>query len=203
VDRGEILEEKASEVEQALNKVNATFEEFSAFYGQLIEKGIDETGYGKTFEKLIEEFKDSYVKAKSHYETIMLNKKQFNEGRLERDAYERSLLRISQYLIESEFEIGTKILPRLKKVEKQLLQEEIIQKAEVIDLPKDMKEEVKQDATEITTLMENAQKKGNIDQIKEYVDIGSKIIKLGEKLWAFAKKVAPVAIPLITLFKPL
>lgn len=195
------METKSSEAQLALEKINTTFEEFTSFYGQLVEKGIMETEYGKVFSDMAQTFRGLYSTAKSNYDALLVNRHQFEEGRLERDAYERSLTRIEQYIIEAEFDIGVKILPYLKKVEKELLQDQIVKTAKAIDIPEEEKKEVIQDAENIKTSMTNAEKKGTVDQVKEYVGIGSKIVELGQKIWKFANeqatKAAPIVLPLI------
>jgi len=195
------LETRSSEVELALEKVNTTFGEFTSFYAKLVEKGIGETEYGKVFDEMAQSFRGLYSTAKSYYDALLVNRRQFEEGRLERDAFERSLIRIERYIIEAEFDIGVKILPHLKKVEKELLQEQIIKTVEAIDVPEEVKKEVRRDAEKIQTSMTNAEKKGPVDQLKEYVGIGGRIVELGQKIWKFASaqatKAAPVALPLI------
>ena len=132
-----------------------------------------------------------------------MNKRQFEEGRLERDGYERSLTRIEQYIIGAEFEIRLKILPQLKKTEKELLQKHIVAKVEEISLPPKTKEETRKNAEKINELIAATEKEDPIDQIKEYVKIGNKIVELGQKIWAATKKVTPVALPLILrIFAP-
>jgi hypothetical protein len=191
------LEARSSEVEKALDKVNIAFREFTSLYGILVERGIEEIEYGKIFDDMAQDFRRLYATAKSHYDALLLNRQQFDEGRLERDAFERSLIRIERYIIDAEFEIGTKILPHLKKVEKELLQKHIIKKIEDIDMPEEMKREVRQDAEKIQAWMTDTEKKDTIDQVKEYASIGGRIIELGEKVWKFAKMAAPVALPFI------
>ena len=191
------METKCSEAEQTLANVNLAFGEFTSFYGSLLEKGIDETEYGKTFGDLSQAFKEVYTTSKSNYDALVLNRSQFEAGRLERDAFERALIRIEQYIIGADFDIGLKILPRLKRVEKELLQKHIIEKVEDINMPSEMKVEIKQDAQSILTSMTSTEKKANIEQVKEYVVNGEKILTLGQKVWNFAHKASPAAIPLI------
>ena len=191
------MEARSSELVNTLDKVNTAFREFTSLYSILVERGIEETEYGKIFGDMAREFRELYATAKSHYDALLLNRRQFEEGRLERDAFERRLTRIEEYIHKAEFDIGIKILPHLKKVEKELLQKHIIEKVEEIDMPEEMKREVRRDAEEIQALMKETENKGTIDQFKEHVGIGERIVKLGEKVWRFAKKAAPVALPLI------
>jgi hypothetical protein len=191
------LEGKRSEAELALAKVNAVFSEFTSLYSSLLEKGVDETEYGKVFSDMSQVFRDVFTTSKKNYDALMFNRSQFDEGRLERDAFERSLTRIEQFIIGAEFDIGLKILPQLKRVEKELLQKHIINKVAEVEMPAQMKAEIKQDTEGILESMANTEKMGNIDQVEGYVGIGKRIMDLGQKVWRFAEKAAPVALPLI------
>lgn len=188
---------RSSELMKALDRIKTAFTEFTSLYGMLVDRGIEETKYGKIFDDMAQDFKKLYATTQSHYDALQLNRDQFNEGRLEKDAFERRLILLGQYIHEAEFEIGMKILPHLKKVEKELLQEHILRKVETIDIPEEMKREIRQGAEKINVLMTDTEKMDTIDQVKEYVGIGGKIIELGEKIWKFAKISAPVAVPFI------
>jgi len=191
------LEIKRSEAEQALAKVNVTFDEFTSFYSSLLEKGIDETEYGKVFSDMSQVFREIYTTSKKNYDALMFNRSQFDEGRLERDAFERSLTRIEQFIIGAEFDISLKILPQLKRVEKELLQKHILNKVAEVEMTTQMKTEVKQDAEGILKSMANTEKNENINQVEEYIGIGKRIMELGQKVWKFVEKAAPAALPLI------
>lgn len=191
------LEARGSQVEMALKKVDQVFEDFSSFYATLIEKGIEETEYSKLFADMILAFKELYSTSKSNFDALVLNNSQFTEGRLERDAYERSLIRIEQHIIGAEFEIRLKILPFLKKVEKEILQKHIADKIQEIDLPENVKGEVKQEISELESDMSKAEKADVISQVEEYVGIGRRILDLGNKIWKFTNRWAPAALPLI------
>jgi hypothetical protein len=196
-ERQRILEMKGSEAEQALAKVNTVFDEFTSFYASLLEKGIDETEYGKVFSEMSQVFREVYIASKKNYDALMFNRSQFDEGRLERDAFERSLIRIEQFIIGAEFDVGLKILPQLKRVEKELLQKHIVDKVAEVEMPTQMKAEVKRDAERIITSMTSIEKMGNINQVEKYIGIGKRIMDLGQKLWKFAENTAPVALPFI------
>ncbi len=191
------MEIKRSEAEQALAKVNVTFDEFTSFYSSLLEKGIDETEYGKVFSDMSQVFREIYTTSKKNYDALMFNRSQFDEGRLERDAFERSLTRIEQFIIGAEFDISLKILPQLKRVEKELLQKHILNKVAEVEMTTQMKTEVKQDAEGILKSMANTEKNENINQVEEYIGIGKRIMELGQKVWKFVEKAAPAALPLI------
>jgi hypothetical protein len=191
------LEAKSSGAEQALARVNLAYSEFTSFYGSLLERGIDETEYGKTFSELSETLKEVYTNSKSNYDALSLNKSQFEAGRLERDAYERSIIRIEQFIIGAEFDIGLKVLPRLRRAEKELLQKDIVQKVETIDISAETKKEVKEEAAGILTSMAKIEKQANIDQVRECVGNGKKIMSLGQKVWKVVEKAAPAALPFI------
>jgi hypothetical protein len=192
-----IIEIKESQVEKALNKVEKVFEDFSSFYASLLEKGIEETEYAKVFADLTLTFKELYTTSKTNFDAFMLNKSQFKEGRLERDAYERSLIRIEQHIIGAEFDIRLKILPILKKVEKEILQKHLENKLQEIALPEKMKVEVKQEISTLQSDMKTADEVNTIDQVDEYVGIGKRILELGNKVWKFAERSAPAALPFI------
>jgi hypothetical protein len=201
---GNRLEIKSSEAENALSKINQAYTEFTTFYGSLLEKGVDETEYGKVFSSLSQTLRDIYTTSKSNYDALTLNKSQFEAGRLERDAYERSIMRIDEFLIGADFDIGLKVLPLLRKTEKEMLQKHIIEKVESSSLPPETKAEIKQEGTGILTAMSSIEKKPNADQVKETVANGEKIITLGQKVWQIAKQVAPAAAPFILkLFSPI
>jgi translation elongation factor EF-1beta len=191
------LEARGSQVEVALKKIDKAFGDFSSFYATLIEKGIEETEYDKVFADLTFAFKELYTTSKSNFDALRLNTSQFIDGRLERDAYERSLIRIEQYIIGAEFEIRLKILPHLKRVEKELLKTHIAEKLQEIGLPEKMKEEVKQEISTLQTDIANAEEAAAIDQVEEYVGIGKRILNLGNKVWKFAERAAPAALPFI------
>jgi len=191
------LEMKGSEAEQALAKVKAVFDEFTSFYASLLEKGIDETEYGKVFGEMSQVFREVYITSKKNYDALMFNRSQFDEGRLERDAFERSLIRIEQFIIGAEFDVGLKILPQLKRVEKELLQKHIVNKVAELEMPTQIKAEVKRDAEGIHASMTSIEKMGNINQVEKYIGIGKRIMNLGQKVWKFAEKTAPVALPFI------
>ncbi len=190
------METQSCEAEQALANVNAAFGEFASFYSSLLEKGIDETEYGKVFNDLSQAFKEVYITSKSNYDALALNRVQFEAGRLERDAFERSLIRVEKFIIGADFDIGLKILPQLKRVEKEILQKHIIEKIETLNMPSELKVEIKQDSQSIIDSMNNAENKTNLDQIKEYIGTGNKILELGQKIWKFAQQASPTAIPL-------
>lgn len=197
------MEAKNSEAKLALEKVNAAFGEFTSFYSSLLEKGIDETEYGKAFSDMSQLFREIYTTSKKNYDALMFNRSQFDEGRLERDAFERSLTRIEQFIIGAEFDIGLKILPQLKRVEKELLRKHIVNKVEEIEMPPQIKAEVKQEAEGILESMANTEKMGNINQVEQCIGIGKRIVDLGQKVWRFAEKAAPVALPFILrIFSP-
>lgn len=179
------------EVELALEKVTSAYNDFTLFYGKLVERGIEETAYGKVFEKMAKEFRELYAGAKSHHDALLLNKTEFDEGRLERSAFERRLQRIVEYIIGVEFDINIKILPHLRKVENEILNDDILKTVEKLDVSEAVKKEVKQDAEEIKVSMFNAEQKKPIDQVNDYVGIGGKIADLGKKVWKYAGKVAP------------
>jgi hypothetical protein len=198
-----ILEDKRSEAEQALAKLNAVFGEFTSFYSLLLEKGIDETEYGKVFSDMSQVFREVYTTSKKNYDALMFSRSQFEDGRLERDAFERSLTRIEQFIIGADFDIGLKILPQLKRVEKEILQKQIVNKVAEVEMPDQMKTEVKQEAEKLLESMATTEKTGNINQVEEFIGIGKKIIDLGKKIWRFAEKSAPGALPLILrIFNP-
>jgi hypothetical protein len=152
----------------------------------------------EVFNEIAQNFREFYVTAKSEYDGYLLNREQFSEGRLERDAFERSMTRINRYIIDAEFEIGWKILPQLRRVEKEILQEQIIEKVEEINVPEEIKKEVRKDAEKIQSSMKDTENKDSIDQVEEYIGIGRRILELGEKVWKFVKETAPVALPLIS-----
>ena len=191
------MEAKGSQVEVALKRVDQVFGDFSSFYATLIEKGIEETEYNKVFADLISAFKELYTTSKSNFDALTLNNSQFTEGRLERDAYERALIRIEQNIIGAEFEIRLKILPFLKRVEKEMLQKHIADKIQEIDLPENVKGEVKQDISKLENDMAKAEEADTISQVEKYVGIGRKILDLGNKIWKFANRWAPTALPLL------
>jgi hypothetical protein len=197
VFEGVRLEEKGFQVEVALKKVDRAFEDYSSFYATLIERGIEETEYGSVFADLASTFKELYIASKTNFDALMLSKSQFEEGRLERDAYERSLIRLEQYVIGAEFEIRLKILPRLKRVEKEILQQQLENKLESIALPEKIEADVKQEISTLQIEIAKAEKVNTIDQVGEYIGIGKKIMQLGNKVWNFAKQSAPAALPLI------
>lgn len=197
------LETKSFEFERVLKKVNTTYDELISLYTMLVERGINETEYKEIFENLIKDFKDVYKKSKSYYDELVLHSRQFEEGRRELDAFGRRLRFISEEIHDMEFQIAIKILPNLKKVEKELLNEQVIKRVEEFKLPKEVKKEVRQEAENIQKLMKKAEEKDKVDQVSEYVSIGDKIVKLGEKVWKFAKTVSPVALPIIQrIFTP-
>lgn len=191
------LEEKESQAEVALKKIDKAFDDFNSFYATLLEKGIEETEYGKVFADLTSAFKEVYITSKTNFDALMLNTSQFKEGRLERDAYERSLIRIEQYIIGAEFEIRLKILPFLKRVEKEILQKHIANKLQDIVLPEKIKGEVKQEISTLQIDIANAEKVDTIDQVEKYVGIGKRILELGNKVWKFAERTAPAVLPFI------
>ena len=188
----DILERPGSEIELALEKINSAFNAFISFYGKLVEKGINETKYGKVFSDITANFQELYATAKSNYEALRLNSRQFEEGRLERDTFERSLTRIKSYIIKAEFDIGVKILPHLKKAEKEILQTNIVKPIETGELTKEDKQEVIEEVKKIETSMKLAEKKGSFDQIIECVNAGERIIELGERVENYAQKTAPI-----------
>ena len=191
------MDSKKSEAEQALAKVNEVYTEFTSFYSLLLEKGIDETEYGKVFSEISHVFREIYITSKKNYDALLLNKGQFEEGRLERDAFERSLARTEQFIIGADFDIGLKVLPQLKRVEKELLQKQIIDKVVEIEMPNQAKIEVKQEAKEILDLMANSEKMGSINQTKEYIGFGKRIVNLGQKVWKLTETAMPTALPLL------
>lgn len=186
------LETQGSEAELALEKIDSAFNAFTSFYGRLVEKGINETKYGKVFADITAAFQELYATAKSNYDALRLNSRQFEEGRLEKDAFERSLARIKRYIIKAEFDIGVKILPYLKKAEKEMLHDHIVKPIETTDMPKDDKQMAMEEVKKIETSMRLAEKKGPFDQINEYVGAGEKIIEVGEIIRNYADKTAPV-----------
>jgi hypothetical protein len=190
------LETRSSQVEVTLEKVNLAFEEFTTFYASLLEKGIDKTEYGNIFNEMAQTFKGIYSTSKANYDALLLNKKQFNEGRLERDAYERALTRIEQVIISADFDIQLKILPLLKKVEKEVLNQQI----EIINatsMAEGDKKALKTDAEEIQSAMVSAEKRSAVDQVKDYVGLGQKIKILGKKVLSHLETVAKEALPIV------
>jgi hypothetical protein len=198
---GKVLAVKRSEGETALQSINAAFSEYTSFYGLLLEKGLDKTEYSKVFDDITKNFRELYTSAKTNHDALMLNLNQFEEGRAEKDTYERALTRIEEIIIGAEFDLSLKVLPYLKKVEKDLLQDQILGKIEATELPQEIKTLIMEEAQEIRAYMATAEKQGAIEQVKEYSNIGRKIISLGEKAWVFLKKAYPVAVPvLVQLF---
>ena len=191
------MDSDKSEFEQALTKVNSVFNEFTSFYSSLLEKGIDETEYGKALSEISQVFKEIYVTSKKNYDALVFNRSQFDEGRLERDAYERSLTRIEEFIIGAEFDIGLKVLPQLRRFEKELLQKQIVNKIAEIDLTPQIKTEIKHESEGIMESMANTEKMGNIDKLEKYINFGKRIVDLGQKVWKFVEKTAPTALPLI------
>lgn len=186
------METQGSEAELALEKIDSAFNAFTSFYGRLVEKGINETRYGKVFVDITAAFQELYATAKSNYDALRLNSRQFEEGRLEKDAFERSLARIKRYIIKAEFDIGVKILPYLKKAEKEMLHDHIVKPIETTDMPEDDKQMVMVEVKKIETSMRLAEKKSPFDQINEYVRVSEKIIEVGEIIRNYADKTAPV-----------
>ncbi len=194
------MDTRSSQIESSLEKINTAFEEFTSFYGNLIEKGIAQTEYGKTFSEVAQAFQTIYSEAKANYDALMLNRTQFIEGRLERDAYERSLMRNEKSIISADFELHLKVLPYLKKVEKEILQARL-KTIEKIDFPEQVNTELKEDAAQIATSMIQIEKQQTFDQLKNYVSTGHKINDFGKKIWKYlrsaAKEVLPIALPAI------
>ncbi len=188
------MEARSSVVQESLEKTNAAFMEYITFYGSLVENGVVETDYGKTFEQITENIRHLYATAKSNYDALLMNRKQFEEGRLERDAFERTLVRIEQNIIEAEFDIGIKVLPYLKRVEKQLLQNHILRVIEEANLPSETKKEVREDAEEIQMSMTKVDDEGAVTQVREYVSSGKKIMKLGHKVWKAVELTTPAVL---------
>jgi hypothetical protein len=191
------LEARSSIAQASLAKTNAAYAEYLAFYGSLVEDGIEDTEYGKIFDQITRTFRELYTTAKSNYDALLMNKSQFEEGRLERDAYERTLVRIEQNMIAAEFDIGVKILPYLKRLDKELLEKHILKLIKEINLPSDDKNAVICEAEQIKISMSNSDKEVAVEQVKEYVSSGKKIVKLGKKVWKIVETAAPAALPLV------
>jgi translation elongation factor EF-1beta len=191
------LETRSSVAQTTLAKINAAFTEYIEFYGSLVENGIEETEYNKIFDQLTRTFRELYTTAKSNYDALLMNKSQFEEGRLERDAYERALIRIEENIIAAEFDIGIRVLPYLKRVNKELLQKHILKLIEEIKLSGKDATEVKFEVEQIKISMTNADKEVSIEQVKGYVSSGKKIMKLGKRVWKIVEATAPAALPLV------
>jgi translation elongation factor EF-1beta len=191
------LETRSSVAQTTLAKINAAFTEYIEFYGSLVENGIEETEYNKIFDQLTRTFRELYTTAKSNYDALLMNKSQFEEGRLERDAYERALIRIEENIIAAEFDIGIRVLPYLKRVNKELLQKHILKLIEEIKLSGKDATEVKFEVEQIKISMTNADKEVSIEQVKGYVSCGKKIMKLGKRVWKIVEATAPAALPLV------
>jgi hypothetical protein len=194
------LETRDSQVELSLEKINSAFEEFTTFYSNLLEKGVEETEYGTVFNEIAQNFRQIYATSKSNSDALLLNKQEFSVGNLERAAYERSLVRIEQTILGTEFDLRLKIVPKLKKAEKEFLQQQI-EIVEKIDAPPEIKTELRSEAQQIQTTIVATEKQPPIDQLKGYISIGQKINSLGQKIWKYAgiaaKGALPIAIPAI------
>jgi hypothetical protein len=199
---------EASEAEKALQNIIDAKDQFVVFYTSLVEKGIEETNYSEPLSKITNNFGDLYAKSKSNYDALQHDKDQFEQGFMDPSSFEKRLVNLEPLIHNAEFKIQTQILPYIKKIEKELLQNHIIEVVEASNLPEDVKSEIKVDAAKIKQSMVAADlKKDSTEQVKEYIGIGGQIMKLGNKVWEFAKpklkEAAPYVIPgLLNLFKP-
>ena len=104
---------------------------------------------------------------------------------------------IEQQIHESEFEIGVKILPYLKKAEKEILQKDIMGAVEATSAPEEVKKELRKEASEIQSSMAIVEKQNAVDQVKEYVSIGRRIFTFGQKVWKYTGPFIKIAFPVI------
>ena len=77
---GAYLANNATEVENALQKVNNFKEEFTSIQSLLIAKGIGETEFGQIFSGLSKEFGELYATAKSRYDELVHDQNELNVG---------------------------------------------------------------------------------------------------------------------------
>jgi hypothetical protein len=188
------LESRSSLAQESLEKADSAFKDYMTFYGSLIESGVEETEYSKTFGRITENMRNLYATVKSNYDALMMTKKQFEEGRLERDSYERTLIRIEQNIIAAEFDLGVKVLPYFRKVEKDILNNHILRVIQEIKVTNQEKEEIKVEAEKIQTSMSMAEEEDATTQVEEYVGTGKKIMKLGHRLWKLAEITTPALV---------
>lgn len=184
---------------KALENINNAYNKFKSLYSALLESGLDRTEYNEAVTKMAEEFKRIYAMSFANQNTLLMNRRQFEEGRLERDAFERSLLRISTQIHESEFEIDTRILVRLKQIERELLDKHIIGKVETLNVPPETREEILAEARTVREQFEKVESKAAtaVEKVDGYVETGKRILEVGRKLWKVVQKVAPTLTPTI------
>ena len=75
-----LVENRVSEAEKALKKVNSATEEFTSFYSLLIEKGIEKTEYGDVFDSLAQKFSKLYATTKSRCDELAHDKGELEAG---------------------------------------------------------------------------------------------------------------------------
>jgi len=184
--------------EETLDKIESVFNEFTSFHSMLIERGVKKTKYGKDLDDIARPLKSIYSTAKAKHRAFLLNKHLFEAGRLERDAFERSLIRLQQEIFELEVDISIKVVPHLRNMERTILQKDILMKVKSLNLPDKEKKVIKEEAKKIQDQMTLAEEKGAVDEkVKEYIDVGKRIVKLGRKIWEIIKEIAPASLPLI------